>query len=87
MEDGGPYRAWLLPRGEDYYRLGELKDGAVFDIEVDITLETVPGPGGVVLGFDVRWADDSFDRRDPAAVTPMHPIPGAGEATQCSAGT
>ena len=57
---GRPFHGWLLPRGPDFFWLGEVRDGAVFDIEVDVLLEVVRDEQGDPVGFDVRWADDSI---------------------------
>lgn len=52
-------RGWLLPRGEDFFWFGEVRDGAVFDIEVDILFEVARDDEGEVVGLDMLWADDS----------------------------
>ena len=49
---------WLLPRGPDFFWLGEVRDGAVFDIEVDQLFETVWADDGSVAGFDGLWGED-----------------------------
>lgn len=60
---GGEIYGWLLPRGLDFFWMGEVRDGSVFDIEVDILYETVLAEDGSVEGFDLLWgADELFYR-------------------------
>ncbi|HSM04609.1 MAG TPA: DUF2911 domain-containing protein [Longimicrobiales bacterium] len=70
---GPELQGWLIPRGEGFYWFGEVRDGAVFDIEVDILLEVVRDDQGQTLGFDARWADDSVIARVRRAVEPGRP--------------
>ena len=59
VDTGEPFHGRFLPRGEDFFWLGQVRDGHVFDIEVDILYEVVRDDGGEVVGLDARWADDS----------------------------
>ena len=59
-ETGEEYDGWLIPRGEDFFWLGEVREGGLFDIEVDIVYEVVRDENGQVTGMDALWADDSL---------------------------
>ena len=61
LEDTGEEEdGWLIPRGEGFFWFGVVRDGALFDIEVDIVYEVVRDEAGRVVGLDALWADDSL---------------------------
>ena len=52
----------LIPRGDDYYWFGEIEEPGdeVFDIDTETGLEVVYDESGAVIGFDLRFVDDTL---------------------------
>lgn len=55
-----PFHSWIMPLGADWYQLGWVEDGELWELFDFWALQAVRDERGKLLGFDVKAEDDSL---------------------------